>query len=292
MEEPPSNRADDALLKRSDLEQWEHECAELDKQINELRQRRDEVARRLERTRELLREIGRLTGDPAKRRETASPIVQTTPTRRRGKVSWTREISRILRENAGPVGFRELRAEIERGPLAERMARSDKGFYGAVGKLEKRGDLVKYKGWLFDPGAFRTFQHELAAGMRDDLEDKTHQRSSPMGNRILEILSRHPNGIESKRLVEELKRDPAFADVIKRNATSAYNVFTRLVKRGEIRKEGRVYYPLKENDPPLGGSDTGEVEAPPNERQSPSGVGGTSALRQANPAGLSRREGG
>lgn len=38
-----------------------------------------------------------------------------------------------------------------------------------------------------------------------------------------------------------------------------YNVIARLVKRGEIVKEGRRTYPLNENEPPLGGSDTGEV---------------------------------
>ena len=45
-----------------------------------------------------------------------------------------------------------------------------------------------------------------------------------------------------------------------KNATGAYNVISRLAKRGEIRKEGRNIYPLQENEPPKGGSETGEGE--------------------------------
>lgn len=266
---------DDAILTKSDLRQWEAELQDIDRQIAELRQRRDELDQKIRYVHAVVQFI---KGEPGTKPPPASliskgpklgqraygPGAKPDYRRRGGKPSWTSEVARILKEAGQAVGYDELKEQISKGPLAERLARSDKGLYGAVGKLESSGKLIKHKGWLFDPRAYRQFQERLARGEVEDIEYAPQSRHSPMAEATKRILAENPHGIRSRDLVAKLKMIPEFAEPIKKNSASAYNVFARLVKRGEIRKEGSIYYPLTENEPSGGGSDeNAEGERPP-----------------------------
>ena len=51
------------------------------------------------------------------------------------------------------------------------------------------------------------------------------------------------------------------------NAASVYNVLSKIARRGRVSRSEGIYYPLKENEPPEGGSDTGGAGTPPIESQ-------------------------
>lgn len=165
-----------------------------------------------------------------------------------GGVTWMSEISRILSDHADGVTYEDLRAGIDQGPLAERLRQSDKGLYGGVAKLEVRGALIKHNGRLFNPPHHADFIQRVAAGVAEDILPSSHStRPSPMADAILSLLQGRPSGIEGGEIVDGLKLNPQFSEVVSKNNTSAYNVLKRMLDRNQIRKDGRTYF-LMSND--------------------------------------------
>ena len=88
---------------------------------------------------------------------------------------------------------------------------------------------------------------EVEAGRKDEIPEAVGAKRSPMGEEVKAYLIRHPHGVKSGDVVEYLKSDSRFSETLNKNATGGYNVISRLAKRGEIRKEGTLLYPLHEN---------------------------------------------
>jgi len=156
--------------------------------------------------------------------------------------TWMTEIMAVLANEERGASYDDLKAGIELGPFAERLKQSDKGLYGGVGKLEATGELVKYKGRLFASAAFQAFQTRLAAGEIEDISEVEKARPSPMANEILKYLTENGRPASSREIVDHLKGVEAFAAVVNKNSSSAYNVINRLLNRGEIGKQDGLYH--------------------------------------------------
>ena len=132
--------------------------------------------------------------------------------------------------------------------------------YHAMSRLQKRDDLRKHRGWLFMTEDYEEHIRKVAAGEIDDVEEVSAfaNRHSPMGEAIKDFLDGHPEGVTSKEIIAYLKKDSRFVDTLTKNTTGAYNVISRLTKRGKIQKDGMMIYPIKENEPPSGGSEAEE----------------------------------
>jgi hypothetical protein len=184
------------------------------------------------------------------------PQAAGSAVRKRGRRPETGEWKPIIRlivqtAPAQPVSYSEAKAEILKSELADKFQKSDKGFYNAIARLNKAGEIIAYKGHLFAPDVFRKFQEDLAAGRVRELRMANAAHRSPMGEATLDILSRRKAGAESGHLIWELRKNPEFAAAIDKNKTHPYNVFARLVKTGEVIKRGkRYYYPRSEKEAP------------------------------------------
>jgi len=160
--------------------------------------------------------------------------------RQKNPGSWTSVIHTILTKAGRGLVHAELRSEVAKSELADRLAKSDKGFYGAIAKLADQDPplLVKYKGRLFDPVTYRKFKADVAAGRVADLEELPHMgNASPFRDAILDVMkSSFPDGATSTEIIEELKKNPALISTVLRHPTHTYNVLARMIDNKELTK--------------------------------------------------------
>lgn len=260
------------LLTTDDLHRLEDECAALNKEIEHLEERRVALATKLKAINDLLTVLGI---DPNARRAhaavhgpaasekpeihepheiqapSAPEATNHLPLRTRlddgSYVTWMGEISRIVSEREGPVSYDEIKEAILSGPLAAKMEASDKGFYGAIAKLVSRDALVKKSGYLFSPQAYAKFVQSgeienLAKIVRERIG--AAKRGGPLASAVLEVVRAHPTGVIGNEVIAELLKNPSFSESIRKNNTGAYNVLTRLISHGQIKKVGRTYFPI------------------------------------------------
>jgi hypothetical protein len=159
--------------------------------------------------------------------------------------TWTSTIHSILKGMGRGLTHDDLRVELAKGPFAERLEENDKSFYGAIGKLVDRNDVVRHNGWLFDAGTHAKFMADVAAGRVLDLPPaKNAGQRSPVGEAIKSFMAKQNAGATSSEIIEMLKRidDPEIGPAVEKNKTFAYNVMSRLVERGVLTKGGGRYF--------------------------------------------------
>lgn len=217
---------------------WKAADAAYEAEIEDRRRRRDSLQKMIEGAEAL----GVVACEPS-----AEPIIETMRKVRAARTpathSWTSIIEEIVRRYATGISFDALRMEVKKSPYGSKMEESDKGFYGAIGKLKDAKKLVKYKGYLFTMAQHRQFVADVAAGKIADLvEISSHNQSSPFGDAIMAFMNGRPNGATSSEIASDLKSNPEFLDTMNRNKTHFYNVLSRLVDKGELTKGGGRYY--------------------------------------------------
>ena len=250
------------LLTFEDVAEWQERLREIERVEADLRNEKSQIAKKLEAVKLLIGDFDE--GLPPESQDVAASK-PSAPRSRGGKPTWPSEIERIMEAERKPMTYDMLRAELDRGPLKGEYAKSEKGFYHAISRLQHRGYVSKHKGWLFRSDDLEAHLRAVKEGKANDVREASSQRNrSPMGEEVKEFLQIHRQGVESKEVISHLIKDPRFSETLNKNATGVYNVISRLVKRGEIRKEEKLLYPLKENEPPLGGSETGEGDASPS----------------------------
>lgn len=256
-----------ALLTIADIDSWRARLVEIASEEQRLMSEKDGIHRKLEAVTVLFGRIPE-NGGASKAQDLATDAKEGSTVYGGRRGSWPEELVRIFDEQKGPLTYERLKEEAEQGPLNYEYAKSDKGFYHAVARLQQRGYLTKYKGWLFRTSDLQSHLTDVEAGKVADVKDLTlgTMRHSPMGDAVQDFLMARVQGALGGEVLAYLKADVRFAEALGRNATGSYNVLARLVSRGEIRKEGKIYFAIKENEPPKGGSDTEGVAPPSFER--------------------------
>lgn len=246
------------LLTTDDLRRLEDECAQIERDIAALEAKKGVYQQKLAHIKDLLgllgidvssRSAGNAPDVPAPA-PSVEPRFPHASHRRRGvklddgtRVTWMGEVARILSEINGPVNYEILRSKIAEGPLSEKLRQTDKGLYGAVMKLQAKGDLIKDAGFLFSPSAYERFKSKVEAGTESVfLPPAPVNRKAPLADTVREIIGNHKEGVDGGGIISALMGNPSFADSIKRNRTGAYNVLSRLLSRGEIAKRGKLYF--------------------------------------------------
>ena len=215
---------------------------ECDRQIAALEEQKVKVSTWLEAVEKL---IGRERMDAILGEDREPPVFLRTSELRGERTTWTAFLDNLVRERGGKVSYSDakeaVRASPELGPIFER---TEKSFHGALGKLESARRVVRHQGWVFTPEAYA--QHRAAVERGEAVEMSgfnSSARRSPMGEAVLSFVYGHPQGVVSKEVVEHVKGIDEFRAVVERNATNVYNILTRLVLRGQLRKEGTTYFP-------------------------------------------------
>ncbi len=217
---------------RAKLDAYAGEIARLEKERGE--------------TIEWLRTVAKLIG-PDKAASLVGPLddqaVAFTAERpaRPERVTWTSFIESYVNSASRGIDYPELRQAVANSVLAPKLEKTDKSFYGAIGKLVDARKLFKANGLLFNPSAFARLQEQINSG-EVAAQRAPAYRESPMADAILEALKRSDGGMTSRELVSSIRALDEFREVVERNATSVYNVLSRMTKRGQIRKDGTTYH--------------------------------------------------
>ncbi|MDR4305735.1 hypothetical protein IHQ68_03740 [Chelatococcus sambhunathii] len=182
-------------------------------------------------------------------RERFNQILEVKPTLREtrsDRVTWTAFLDRLVRDRGGKLSYADakdaIRENEDLGPILER---TEKSFHGALAKLETAERIVRHQGCIFTPEAFAEHRSAVARGEIEEVSGAAGfpSRRSPMSEAVLRFIYDHPEGAVSKSVVEHIKGIEEFRAVVERNATNVYNILTRLVSRGQLRKEGTTYFP-------------------------------------------------
>jgi len=189
--------------------------------------------------------------------DTSTPARETGRTRHK-EGTWTACVRNVVLASEQAMTYSQVKDALKDSDVAPLLARSDKAFYGALGKLEADGVVIRYKGHVFSPAVYQRFKADLDAGRVRDLKFPNPAHHSPMGEAIVEILKGRTTGADSGNIKWQLAKTK-FADDLKRNPTHIYNVLSRLVNQGILSKnrDGQYRYVPVKDEAPSGNSPEG-----------------------------------
>lgn len=239
------------LLTVEDVLQWKARIEEIVQETHALKNERDALEKKLAAVEVIFGSIPKVGAPlshplPIAPPDVSARRIQEAPREHEGeRDSWPVEILKIFEPKRGPLSYEQLKSEVKAGHLQDEFAKSEKGYYHGISRLLKRGQLAKHKGWLIRPEDLQAIKSEVLLGLRSEIPEFTATRVSPMAEAIKGFLADNSRGVGGGEVIAHLKSDDRFRDTLLRNATGGYNVLGRLLDRGEITKEGKLYYPLE-----------------------------------------------
>jgi hypothetical protein len=246
MTKPPPNHAD--LLKTA---------KRLDREEAAIKRRKLALAKQLIEAGRALGGDGLIEAAPTKKKRRVqrrrytkraakpTPLATPKPTERKGgrtpsETGWTATMLRILTEANRPMSYAELKAKVMNTPLGPTLARTDKAFYSGVAKLEERKQAIRQNGRISTTEAYERLMRDVAAGIAKEeppIRNTGGDRNSPAKAAIFEILRREAQGAPIADIVNELT--PKLNLETRNSKTAVYNLIARLVRRGELTKNGK-----------------------------------------------------
>jgi len=151
------------------------------------------------------------------------------------RITWSNEMRRVLAGLTEGISYSDLLSEIAKGELGAHRSKGDKGFYQAIKRLTKSGEIVKSKGLIYPAKVAEEFK---ARGM--ELPARGVDRG---GSRtiIRAILAKHPNGLSGPQIQEAAAQHPDAPPSIRAHKHYVYNILGQMKKAGEIAHEGNMY---------------------------------------------------
>ena len=114
------------------------------------------------------------------------------------------------------------------------------GIYNAIAKMAAKSSVVKHNGKIFAPGVFDEFMERVKRG---EIEDAPAERPS-ISDTMVDFVDQNPNGVEAAEIVKAMK-------AIGMSPGTVYNNLSKIVAKGRVRREGKLYLP-KKNEAPAG----------------------------------------
>ena len=174
-------------------------------------------------------------GEPTASREVAEvrSVAQT----------WISAVFDVLDTADHGLPHKELMEEIKSAHPGLTPSLGDKAFYNAIGKLEKRGDLVKSGGLLYSARVAKKIQdrgEELP-----DMSVDVRRRSGSAAQIVMDILEQHPKGLTGSDLKRFVSEVPEAPKSIREHGQYIYNVLATLIGAGDVAKNKRGRYHLQ-----------------------------------------------
>ena len=156
----------------------------------------------------------------------------------RGKTTWTSAIEKALKSTDRGLTHKELRAELSQSGMSRRLAISDKGFYGAIGKLADTKRLVKSGGLLYSTELAEKLEK---TGSLPDMTTEARQRGGSSTSLVLEVLGQFQTGLTGAQLKQLVAAKPNAPKSIQHHGQYIYNVLATLIGAGQVVKDGALY---------------------------------------------------
>lgn len=218
---------------------------------------------------------------------TSTPSAKTGRQRAKNK-TWTATILKIVKKAGRGMTYGELKEEIAQTHLGETLKRTEKAFYGGIGKLAKNDKIIKHKGRVFTQSVYRQFMEDVTAGRAVDFPTPSSGGESPNEIAVERLLSSRPDGATASEIVVSLLVNPPPDLAVTKNRNSIYNLLTRQRKRGKLIRRGNRYYLSAPKDEALGSSEPSATNnhGGGNGGLPSSGGGGTSTSLAALPGAI------
>ncbi len=205
-------------------------------------------------------DAGRAKQVAAQESNTSAPTEKLTMRRGAGK-SWTATIRQIVESADRRLTYQEIKSEVAKTHLGETLSRTEKAFYGGIGKLAERDQIIRHKGWIFSVDAFNRHKALVDQGEATDefAPTFTGGKTSPNEIAVRRYLTAHPEGVTSAMIVDHLLNSPPADLAVSKNKNSIYNLLSREVERKKlVRRANKFYLPKDKNEAP----DSNEPGAP------------------------------
>ena len=159
--------------------------------------------------------------------------------------AFPKAVMTIVERREDGATYDEIREAILLSPLADKYRKSDKGFYHALRRLKKSGDLVEYHGSVFTPENLSAFLKLVEAGLKEDKSASYSKRGTKMMDMILNVVATKP-GLVAKDVIDIIKsRDQDLREKLDNNDGSAYNAIARFKKAGIVEGYGHLERQLR-----------------------------------------------
>ena len=169
----------------------------------------------------------------------------------RGK-TWTATILKIVEKAEHGMTYHELKGEIGKTHLSDRLRQTEKAFYSGIWKLTAKGKIIRHGDRVFLPAAYANFKTAVDSGLIDDLSDtRASGRRSPNEIAVERFLKSRPKGATTREIVDGLVNDPPPDLAVTKNRTTIYNLLSRYKKNNRlIERAGRYFLPSSSNETP------------------------------------------
>lgn len=153
---------------------------------------------------------------------------------RRGK-TWISEVMRVVDEHKEGISSQNILAVLLKTPLGKSSSKGHKGFYHAVTRLTKRGEIVKY-GTLF-------VSKETAAELEKRGEKIYGVVSQRRGSSaiVIDTLDKHPEGLTAPQLQEIVAELPDAPKSMKLYRHYIYNILSTLKNADRVEVTNGIY---------------------------------------------------
>ncbi|TGS45201.1 MULTISPECIES: hypothetical protein [unclassified Mesorhizobium] len=188
---------------------------------------------------EFLRAAGKDSWVPASyamQAETAETPGKYASLAARNGPTWAGEVLRTLASFPNGATSGELLEVIQKGPFGERATKNPPGIYNTATKLERTGEVKRHNGRLFLPANFDRFMERVRAGEVEDYKG-SGAAAETIGDMLVKIIA-SSDGLEAGEIVKKMGEQ----DVL---PASVYNNLSKIVQKGRVRREGKIYLPLK-----------------------------------------------
>lgn len=162
----------------------------------------------------------------------------------RKRMTWIGELSRVLDVSTRGLPHREVLETLKATELGGRPSEGDKGFYGAVARLEKKGRLVKNGGLLYS--AKLVAQMKAQGEELPDMSLEARRRSGGSAAVVLQVLRESPDGMDAAQIRDAVGGLPGMPGSIAKHAHYIYNVLAPLIGQAEVTKDAQGIYRVRE----------------------------------------------
>ena len=232
------------LPSADDLKRWEEEHARMGLTIQELTEKRHQLG-------QLIKVAAAIHGGEVAR---VRGIGNANLGRARGGESgtWLSAILQIAERHPDGISYDDIRSQMPE-PYASKLSRDPvaKSFYGALGKLEGAGKIVRYHGHVFTPEGIERHKARVASGEISDVQGHDY-RGSPMTDELMGFLAENPRSAASA-IKAHLCTFAEYRKGLKNHSSAIYNLLRRLRDREQVIRHADGTYSLpNENEAPDG----------------------------------------
>jgi hypothetical protein len=161
--------------------------------------------------------------------------------------TWTTAIMKILEDAGRGLPHAAIMRELKGSDLLKGVSFSDKRYYTTIARMQKRRQVERAGDLLYAPKVARRLLAYGPLPTRDLEEPQLFSNKVQTPNLIRRLLLNQPEGLEGPDIIGRLNMLEEAPESVRNHPQFVYTTLINMMRRHEIKKEGRVYK-LAENE--------------------------------------------